>query len=105
MLEAHGSLKKLEAALTTASTTVTFGGTVESALLRKKADYSPFHDVEERRTEFCSALKAMADKLNKYLDGHAAFLVEAQALHPTNIEWTMANVSSYSNLFFPHELA
>ena len=47
----------------------------------------------------------MANKLNKYLDGHAAFLVEAQALHPKNIDAIMANVASYSNLFSPHELA
>ena len=47
----------------------------------------------------------MANKLNKYLDGYAAFLVEAQALHPKNIDAIMANVASYSNLFPPHELA
>ena len=92
-------------ALTTASTAVTFGGTVESALFCKRSDDSPFHDVEERRTEFCSTLKAMVDKLNKYLDRHAAFHVEAQALHPKNIDSIMPNVASFSNLFSPSELA
>ena len=74
MLEAYSSLRALEAALATASTAVTFGGRVDAALHRKRSDDSLFYDVAERCTDFCLALKAMVDKLNKYLDVHAAFL-------------------------------
>ena len=105
MLEAFDSLRKLEAALTTASIATAFGGRVEAALHRKRSDDSPFYDVEECRTEFRSALKAMVDTLNKYLDGHAAFLVEAQALYPKNNDSIRPTVASYSSLFSPNELA
>ena len=105
VLEAYDSLRKLEAALTTASTATAFGGRVEAALHRKRSDDSPFYDVEECRTEFRSALKAMVDKLNKYLDGHAAFLVEAQALHPKNTDSIRPTVASYCKLFSLNELA
>ena len=39
------------------------------------------------------------------VDAHAVLLVEAAALHPEKIDSIVPNVSSYSNLFSPHELA
>ena len=105
VLTAYPRLMGLLAALTTSSTASTFTSPVEQTLLGKKGDGTPYYVVPECRTQFQAALKAMVQKLGTYLDSHAAFIAQVQALHPKNVASIATDVTGYRELFQPGELA
>ena len=105
VLTAYPQLMGLLADLTTSSTNSTFASPIEQTLIGKKADDTPYYDVVECRTQFQAALKAMVNKLGTYLELHAAFIVQVQALHPKNVASIATDVTTYRGLFQSGELA
>ena len=105
VLTAFPRLMGLLADLPASSTNTTFASPVEQTLIGKKADDTPYYDVVECRTQFQAALKAVVNKLGTYLELHAAFIVQVQALHPKNAGPIATDVTAYRELFQQGELA
>ena len=104
VLTAYPRLMGLLADLTASSTNSTFASPVEQTLIGKEADDTPYCDVVECRTQLQAALNAMVNKLGTYLELHAAFIVQVQALHPKNVASIATNITAYWELFQPGEL-